>query len=116
NAIKYSPHGGPIVVSCGVDHDGVALAVVDRGIGIPEDQLDSVFDPYTRVEASATKDVQGTGLGLPIVREIVRLHGGRVWAEPVPGGGTAFRVRLPLPGRESPPDDRSPRATAAAVP
>lgn len=97
NAIKYSPHGGPIVVTCGVDHGAVALAVIDRGIGIPEDQLDSVFDPYTRVEATATKDVQGTGLGLPIVREIVRLHGGRVWAEPVPGGGSAFRVRLPLP-------------------
>ena len=101
NAIKYSPHGGPITVSCGVDHNGVALAVIDHGIGIPEDQLDSVFDPYTRVEASATKDVQGTGLGLPIVREIVRLHGGRVWAEPVPGGGSAFRVRLPLPAGAS---------------
>lgn len=115
NAIKYSPHGGPIVVTCGVDHGAVALAVIDRGIGIPDDQLDTVFDPYTRVEAAATRDVQGTGLGLPIVREIVRLHGGRVWVEPVPGGGSAFRVRLPLPAGAAGVPESSPDAARTVI-
>lgn len=97
NAIKYSPRGGPITVSCGLVHGGIEVSVLDNGIGIPADQLDAVFDPYIRIESAAAKNVQGTGLGLPITREIVRLHGGRVWAEAAPAGGTVFRVRLPLP-------------------
>jgi signal transduction histidine kinase len=71
----------------------VRLIVRDQGVGIPEAELESVFDKF--VQSSATKSgAGGTGLGLAICREIVSQHGGRIWAEPNPGGGTAIVVEL----------------------
>ena len=98
NAVKYSPTGGRITMSTRVDGDQLRLDVRDEGLGIPADALDTIFERYSRVDSLATKDIQGTGLGLPIVRQIVQLHGGKVWAESELGKGSVFHVVLPLAG------------------
>jgi signal transduction histidine kinase len=72
--------------------------VTDHGVGIPPEALETIFDRYARVESSKHRRVKGTGLGLPIVREIVTMHGGRAWATSVVGRGSAFHVALPLTG------------------
>ena len=98
NAVKYSPTGGRITVTTRADHDQVRLDVRDEGLGIPPDALETIFERYSRVDSQATKDIPGTGLGLPIVRQIVQLHGGKVWAESELGRGSVFHVVLPLAG------------------
>jgi signal transduction histidine kinase len=98
NAVKYSPTGGRITMTTRLDGDQVRLDVRDEGLGIPADALETIFERYSRVDSQATKDIQGTGLGLPIVRQIVQLHGGKVWAESDLGKGSVFHVVLPLAG------------------
>jgi signal transduction histidine kinase len=95
NAVKYSPNGGEIVVTTRVEGNAAHVAVRDHGIGIAEAALETIFERYGRVESLATRHIQGTGLGLPIVRQIVQLHGGTVWAESTVGEGSVFHVRLP---------------------
>jgi signal transduction histidine kinase len=95
NAVKYSPEGGTITARTRADDEGVHIEIQDEGIGIPTEALESIFDRYARVESPATRTIQGTGLGLPIVRQIVKIHGGSVWATSTPGEGTVFHVTLP---------------------
>ncbi len=96
NAVKYSPTGGEIVVTTSRDGAGIHLAVHDHGMGIPKDKLDDIWERYSRVDTDKTRGIQGTGLGLPIVRQIVTMHGGRAWAESEVGRGSTFHVVLPL--------------------
>jgi signal transduction histidine kinase len=96
NAVKYSPNGGEIVVSTRLERETAHVVVRDHGMGIPDDALEAIFERYGRVESPATRHIQGTGLGLPIVRQIVQLHGGTVWAESSVGEGSVFHVTLPL--------------------
>jgi signal transduction histidine kinase len=98
NAVKYSPTGGRITVTTRADGDQLRLDVRDEGLGIPPDALETIFERFSRVDSQATRDIQGTGLGLPIVRQIVQLHGGKVWAESELGRGSVFHVVLPLAG------------------
>ncbi|HKY52013.1 MAG TPA: GAF domain-containing protein, partial [Candidatus Limnocylindria bacterium] len=98
NAVKYSPTGGRITVTTHATDSELRLDVRDEGLGIPPDAIESIFERYSRVDTQATKDIPGTGLGLPIVRQIVQLHGGRVWAESELGRGSVFHVVLPLAG------------------
>ncbi|HEY6204425.1 MAG TPA: GAF domain-containing protein [Candidatus Limnocylindria bacterium] len=98
NAVKYSPTGGRITVKTRAEGEGVRIEVRDEGLGIPPEALETIFERYSRVDSQATKDIPGTGLGLPIVRQIVQLHGGRVWAESELGRGSVFHVTLPLAG------------------
>jgi signal transduction histidine kinase len=100
NAVKYSPKGGEIVVSTRVEGNTAHVVVRDHGIGIPKEALDSIFERYGRVESRATRHIQGTGLGLPIVRQIIQLHGGTVWAESTVGEGSVFHVTIPR-GRDA---------------
>ena len=95
NAVKYSPNGGEIVVSTRAEGGAAHVVVRDHGMGIPKASLEAIFERYGRVESLATRHIQGTGLGLPIVRQIVQLHGGTVWAESSVGEGSVFHVRLP---------------------
>jgi len=97
NAIKYSPDGGEIVLGAHADNGVAHLTVRDQGLGIPPDALDDVFERYSRIESARHRPIHGTGLGLPIVRQIAELHGGRAWAECNPGRGTTLHVTLPLP-------------------
>jgi signal transduction histidine kinase len=95
NAVKYSPKGGEIVVSTRVEGNSAHVVVRDHGMGIPKEALETIFERYGRVESAATRHIQGTGLGLPIVRQIMELHGGTVWAESTVGEGSVFHVTLP---------------------
>ena len=96
NAVRYSPDGAPVTVVTELLADEVEIRVVDRGIGIPADDLEAIFHRYQRSRSGLARGVSGTGLGLSIVREIVQLHGGAVWAESQEGEGSIFYVRLPL--------------------
>lgn len=100
NAIKFSPPDTEITVSAEPADGMVLFRVADQGRGIPADQLDKVFDRFSQVDASDAREKGGTGLGLAICRGIVEQHGGRIWAEQVPTGGTAFLFTLP-PGEAS---------------
>lgn len=96
NAVKYSPPGSPIRVTGRLAGAGESLeiAVADQGIGIPAEDLTRVFDKFYR--AQRTRAVSGTGLGLAIAKGIVEAHGGRIWAENRPGGGTVVTLALPV--------------------
>jgi signal transduction histidine kinase len=98
NAIKYSPDGGEVAVGTRRAGAEAHLWVRDRGVGIPPAALEVIFERYTRVEGGSHRYIKGTGLGLPIVREIARLHGGRAWAESEVGRGSVFHLALPLAG------------------
>jgi signal transduction histidine kinase len=102
NAVKYSPTGGRITVTTRAENGELRLDVRDEGLGIPPDAIETIFERYSRVDSLATKDIPGTGLGLPIVRQIVQLHGGKVWAESELGRGSVFHVVLPLAGAGAP--------------
>ena len=96
NAVKYSPDAGTITITSTESGGTIQVSVKDEGIGIPAAALENVFERFTRVERESLGDIKGTGLGLPIVREIVELHGGRVWAESPPGKGSTFHLELPI--------------------
>jgi PAS domain S-box-containing protein len=96
NAVRYSPDGEPVTVVTEMLPEEVEIRVVDRGIGIPADDLETIFHRYQRSRSGLESGVSGSGLGLSIVREIVELHGGSVWAENREGAGSTFYVRLPL--------------------
>jgi signal transduction histidine kinase len=96
NAVKYSPTGGEIAVRTASEGPEVHLTVADQGMGIPADKLQSIWERYSRVDSDASRGIQGTGLGLPIVQQIAVLHGGRVWADSELGRGSVFHVVLPI--------------------
>jgi signal transduction histidine kinase len=96
NAIKYSPSGGAIELRTKRVERTVTFTVRDRGIGIPAEKLETIFDRYARVQTTETRGIQGTGLGLPIVRQIVQLSEGKVWATSELGQGSVLHVQLPL--------------------
>jgi signal transduction histidine kinase len=99
NAIKYSPDGGTVTVGVGTEAGMAHFWVRDQGIGIPADSLEAVFDRYSRLATVKTRTIEGTGLGLPIVRQICQAHGGRAWAESTLGSGSTFHVSLPFDQR-----------------
>ncbi len=94
NAIRHTPAGSEIDVSVARSDGGVLIAVDDRGPGVPEEDREAIFDPFTR-GASAVAERPGTGIGLSLVAQFAELHGGRAWVEENPGGGASFRVFLP---------------------
>ncbi|GAC1362135.1 MAG: hypothetical protein NVSMB42_21750 [Herpetosiphon sp.] len=96
NAVKYSPDGGRITITSQFDTTCAHVTIADQGAGIPVAALDKIFERYHRVESTTSRYIQGTGLGLPIVRQIVDLHGGKVWAESIPDQGSTFHFTLPL--------------------
>jgi signal transduction histidine kinase len=104
NAHEYSPEGASIGVTASAAGTEVEIAVTDNGPGIPADQLERIFDRFTRGDAGLTQRVGGTGLGLAISKSLVELHGGALSADSTPGQGSTFRFRLPAgqaPGRRA---------------
>jgi hypothetical protein len=95
NAFKYSGPGTTVTITTQATDEAVTMQVKDEGIGIPEFELENIFSRYTRIERSEQRNIEGTGLGLPIARQIVELHQGAVWAEIPPDGGSIFHVVLP---------------------
>ncbi len=95
NAIQYSPEGARVGVGVR-HHEGIVeISVTDQGVGIPEEELDRVFERFFRVDQARSRNTGGTGLGLSIVKHVVQNHGGdiRVWSQP--GRGSTFTIRLP---------------------
>ena len=103
NAIKYAPGGGTVIVATAARPDGVELTVADEGIGIPPDHRETIFDRYSRIARPEQLGIAGTGLGLPIARHIVELHGGAIWTEPNMPVGSIFHVLLPCDGARPDP-------------
>ncbi len=101
NAIKFTEAGKITLHVTPEEGARVVISVKDTGIAIPPEKLEAVFQEFTQVDSSATRKVGGTGLGLPISRRLVELHGGRLWAESngKPGEGSTFFVELPLEAR-----------------
>lgn len=93
NALKYTPAGGQVTLHCHSDEEAVLIEVADSGPGIPPAERERVFERFHRV---AGTQPSGSGLGLPIAREIARSHGGTITIEDGPDGGSSVRVRLPL--------------------
>ncbi|ETX01549.1 MAG: hypothetical protein ETSY1_06995 [Candidatus Entotheonella factor] len=94
NAVKFAPSGSTIICHLFQETDTIVMTVQDEGVGIPPDELDSIFDKF--VQSSKTRTgAGGTGLGLPICREIMTAHRGQIWADNSPQGGAVFRVELP---------------------
>jgi signal transduction histidine kinase len=96
NAVKYSPKGGLVRVNCMVDSESVQLCISDTGIGMRPEQQSHLSEPLYRANSSNTT-LSGTGLGLAITRQIIELHGGKVWVESERDIGTKVRLTLPRP-------------------
>lgn len=97
NAIKFTPPGGHVMWSVENDlvNDQLVIKLSDTGCGIPEDQIDTVFEPFKQVKGAFAPKERGTGLGLPIVRSLMQLHGGDASIAATPGGGTTVVLRFP---------------------
>ncbi len=96
NAIKYSPPGGEIKVGTKVVDGTVVVSVRDHGLGIPAEFINRLFGRYERFESNRSGKVAGTGLGLAISRQIVELHGGKMWVESAVGSGSTFFFAIPV--------------------
>ena len=94
NAIKYNHSGGQVTVTADRKEKHVYLSVEDTGTGIPEELKERVFEPFFRVDKSRSRELGGVGLGLALVREIVRVHDGSITVKSNPSGGTIFEVVL----------------------
>ncbi len=108
NAITYTPQGGIVSITVErADADHLALVVADTGIGIPKDDLERVFERFYRTDTSRARTSGGFGLGLPIVRDLVKAMGGSITVESKVGEGSCFRVllRIAMPGYDAPVKD-----------
>lgn len=104
NAIKFTDEGGITVemermlAASQDEEERIQVRIIDTGIGIPADKLEEIFEAFIQVDTSTTRKASGTGLGLPISRKLVELHGGRLWAisSGIPGQGSTFYLELPV--------------------
>ncbi len=106
NAVKFTPPGGQAGIEAWCEADRLFFSVTDTGIGISPPDLRRIFEPFTQVDSSLTRQQEGTGLGLALVRRLAELHGGRVDVDSQPGRGSRFTIvlpRVPPPERDSLP-------------
>ncbi|MCX8129491.1 MAG: PAS domain-containing sensor histidine kinase [Clostridia bacterium] len=96
NAIKYTGPGGAITVTVQDNEKAVVVAVKDTGIGIPEDKRGVIFERFRQADSSLTREIQGSGIGLSLVKSIVEMHNGSVWVDSELGKGSTFIVELPV--------------------
>ena len=96
NAVKFSPSGAEVLVTAGTNVDGdIEIAVHDRGCGMTEDELKLAVQPFRQVNSAIAKQNEGTGLGLPLAIRLMKLHGGELEIDSMPGQGTVARARFP---------------------
>lgn len=96
NAIKYSPNGREITITCSADKDNVQVSIHDQGMGIAPADLERLFERYYRVEGKHTELISGFGIGLYLCAEIIGSHNGKIWAESEVGTGSTFHFSLPI--------------------
>src|SRR5690554_2539499 len=96
NAIKYSPEGGKIKIEVVKDKERLLTKITDQGVGIPEENLERIFERFYRVDKARTRQLGGTGLGLAIAKELINAHGGDIWASSQENQGTTIAFSLPL--------------------
>lgn len=98
NSIKFTEKGSIALSVNRLNDTHIQIMVKDNGLGIPTDQLEAIFQEFTQVDTTTTRKVGGTGLGLPISRRLVEMHGGRLWAEStgIDGEGSTFIIELPI--------------------
>jgi len=96
NAIKFTPNGGKVSIYCKKSGNRALISVIDTGIGISGENQVKLFQPFMQLDASATKQYCGTGLGLALVKKIVNLHQGDIWVESDLGKGSNFTFAIPL--------------------
>ena len=96
NAIKYSPNGGEVKVMSRREGTAVHVSILDHGLGVPPEFINRMFGRYERFESNRKDKVAGTGLGLAISRQIVELHGGRIWVDSEAGKGSTFHFTIPI--------------------
>ena len=95
NAVKFTPSGGKIMVTVEAKHEDIYIRVKDTGRGIPKEKINTIFDRFVQVDKSLTRDHEGSGIGLSIVKSLVELHGGTVKVESNIGQGTEFVINIP---------------------
>jgi signal transduction histidine kinase len=101
NALKFTREGR-VEIRVELQGESLLFAVADTGIGIPADQVGSIFEEFRQADATVSRDFGGTGLGLSITKKLVELHGGRIWVESEPGKGSTFSFSIPVRvGREA---------------
>jgi len=102
NAIKYSPEGSEVAVSGRAESGYVEISVKDHGMGMPMDFDEQLFGRFRSSADNPTTKVIGSGLGLPVAREIVDLHGGRIWFDSLAGVGSEFHFTIPIAANQAP--------------
>ena len=95
NAIKFTPDGGTVTAAISEEKNGIAIAICDTGIGMSPADIAVALSPFGQVDSELARKHQGTGLGLPITRSLVRLHGGDITIESTPGKGTTIAAHFP---------------------
>ena len=116
NAVKYTPSGGHISVEIERVGESCVMRVRDDGVGLAPEDLESIFEPFTQTGATIDRGQGGLGLGLPLVRKLVELHGGTIVASSAGKNlGACFEVRLPALGRGARPDRATPIQDRAAM-
>lgn len=98
NAVKFTPEGGSVQVDASRECGVARFVVADTGVGLPAEEHEAVFDDFHQVAAATAGRPEGTALGLPITKQLVELHGGRIWLESEPGKGSRFFFTLPAKG------------------
>ncbi|CAB4339829.1 unannotated protein [freshwater metagenome] len=96
NAINYSPADTKVAVSTSVENDIITISVADQGIGIPEAEVERIFERFYRVDPARSRETGGTGLGLSIVKHIINKHGGEISVWSSENVGSTFSIRLPI--------------------
>ena len=118
NAVKFTPTAGTVAVSARRDGDFIEITVADSGIGIKEEDIPKLFQAFTQLESVYTKGFEGTGLGLALTRQLVEMHGGRIWVKSEFGMGSRFSFTVPIApvsgGKPQPPLSAGVPATGGA--
>jgi signal transduction histidine kinase len=96
NVVKFTPAGGNVRIAAELSGEGIVIRVADTGIGIAKEDMARAMERFGQVDSTLARKFEGTGLGLPLVREIVALHGGTLTLESVVGVGTTVTVALPV--------------------
>lgn len=96
NSIKFTGEGGEILVNIKDQNEGIIISIKDNGIGIPEEKLDSIFERFNQVDKSLSRNKEGTGIGLSLVKSLVEMHKGKIKAKSKLGEGSEFIIYLPI--------------------